>query len=198
MLNSFASDLDSILSDLSTSPTPQCRSSSHEVNRLDIELDVTTSTTNDSHATSCPNLAVAFAALTHPPPPSSSPQSQSRDSVVISSSSTSAIAVGATKTNKITAQQTTTTLTAPVDVVDSAVRAASSLPPAPPTPHRLQSSTDDVTDSPPSEISLLERLIRSHPVWYLPNLQRVAAAQLLHNQEQGVCCFYADSKTYLN
>ena len=186
MLNSFASDLDSILSDLSTSPTPQCRSSSHEVNRLASGLDVTTSATNDSHAASCPNLAAAFAAPTHPPPPPPPPpslsfQSQSRDSVVISSSSTSssAIAVTTAKTNKITPL---------ADVVDSA--AASSSPLAPPTPHRLQSSSEDATDSPSSEISLLERLIRSHPVWYLPNLQRVAAAQLLHNQEQGVCFFF--------
>lgn len=49
----------------------------------------------------------------------------------------------------------------------------------------------DVTDGPaaPSDISLLERLIRSHPVWYLPGVQRLAAAQLLQNQEQGVTQF---------
>lgn len=46
------------------------------------------------------------------------------------------------------------------------------------------SNGEDVVDS--TDIPLLERLIRSHPIWYLPNLQRVAAAQLLQNQEQGV------------
>lgn len=106
MLNSFASDLDSILSDLSTSPTL----------RGSQELVGPDGGPTESHAASCPDLA-AF----------SQPNCNE-------------------------------------DVVDS--------------------STD---------IPLLERLIRSHPIWYLPNLQRVAAAQLLQNQEQGV-----DTRQHIN
>lgn len=101
MLNSFASDLDSILSDLSTSPTLR---GSQEL----VGPDGGTGEA-ESHAASCPDLAATFSS---------------------------------------------------------------------------QNGTEDVVDS--SEITLLERLIRSHPIWYLPNLQRVAAAQLLQNQEQGV------------
>lgn len=97
MLNSFASDLDSILSDLSTSPT--LRGSQELVGSPEAD--------GSTHAASCPDLA-SF--------------SQPEEDVA---------------------------------VVDS-------------------------------DIPLLERLIRSHPIWYLPNLQRVAAAQLLQNQEQGV------------
>lgn len=103
MLNSFASDLDSILSDLSTSPTL----------RGSQELVGPDGGTGESHVVvaSCPDL-VTFS----------------------------------------------------------------------------QQNGEDVVDS--SDIPLLERLIRSHPIWYLPNLQRVAAAQLLQNQEQGVYTFF--------
>lgn len=101
MLNSFASDLDSILSDLSTSPT--LRGSQELVG----SPDRSASEVGNSPAVSCPDL-----------------------------------------------------------------------------PAFSQSCGEDAVDS--SDIPLLERLIRSHPIWYLPNIQRVAAAQLLQNQEQGV------------
>lgn len=101
MLNSFASDLDSILSDLSTSPT--LRGSQDLVGSPDGSL----TEIGNSRTASCPDLA----GFTQP-------------------------------------------------------------------------CGDDVVDS--SDIALLEKLIRSHPIWYLPNIQRVAAAQLLQNQEQGV------------
>lgn len=104
MLNSFASDLDSILNDLSVSPTPASRHSS------------------------CPDLV--------PPPPPPTPP-----------------------------------------------------PPAPPPPPLSTSPAGvDETDAEglAETISLLERLIRSHPIWYLPKMQRLAAAQLLQHQEQGV------------
>jgi hypothetical protein len=39
----------------------------------------------------------------------------------------------------------------------------------------------------PSNISLLERLIRSHPVWFLPGIQRAGAFHLLQGKEEGVC-----------
>ena len=98
MLNSFASDLDSILSDLSTSQTLR---GSQELVGSD----------GADHAASCPDLVASFT-------------------------------------------------------------------------QRQPTCGEDVVDS--SDIPLLERLIRSHPIWYLPSIQRVAAAQLLQNQEQGV------------
>lgn len=39
----------------------------------------------------------------------------------------------------------------------------------------------------PCNISLLERLIRSHPVWFLPGIQRAGAFHLLQGKEEGVC-----------
>jgi hypothetical protein len=38
----------------------------------------------------------------------------------------------------------------------------------------------------PCNISLLERLIRSHPVWFLPGIQRAGAFHLLQGKEEGV------------
>lgn len=113
MLNSFASDLDSILSDLSTSPTLRGSQelvgggSPDRVETTTAELTEPLQVGSESHTTSCPDL-----------------------------------------------------------------------------PGFSQPCGEDVVDS--SDIPLLERLIRSHPIWYLPNIQRVAAAQLLQNQEQGV------------
>ncbi|KAK3926680.1 Protein sprint [Frankliniella fusca] len=42
----------------------------------------------------------------------------------------------------------------------------------------------DAVDS-PCDISLLERLIRSHPVWFLPGIQRAGAFHLLQAKEEG-------------
>lgn len=36
------------------------------------------------------------------------------------------------------------------------------------------------------ELTILERIIRSHPIWYIPELSRVAAAHLLRQHEVGV------------
>lgn len=38
----------------------------------------------------------------------------------------------------------------------------------------------------PCVISLLERLIRTHPVWFLPGIQRAGAFHLLQGKEEGV------------
>ena len=38
----------------------------------------------------------------------------------------------------------------------------------------------------PCVISLLERLIRTHPVWFLPGIQRAGAVHLLQGKEEGV------------
>lgn len=118
MLNSFASDLDSILSDLSTSPSLQ--QGSQDMAGLS---RISPSPGESSHAASCPNLMLSVGSA---------------------------------------------------PLVKEADRNA-------------QQQSEDVVDS--TEIPLLERLIRSHPIWYLPSVQRVAAAQLLQNQEQGVILF---------
>lgn len=132
MLNSFASDLDSILSDLSTSPPTQ---GSQEINGL-VAADARPSSPSpadaaSSHAASCPNLVLSLSPCKDP------------------------------------------------DGDDGRAPCSPSALPQP-----AKSSSEDITDS--TEITLLERLIRSHPIWYLPNVQRIAAAQLLQNQEQGV------------
>ena len=44
----------------------------------------------------------------------------------------------------------------------------------------------DVAAADGTQLSMLERLIRSHPIWYLPHLQRAAAVLLLQHQQQGV------------
>jgi len=36
------------------------------------------------------------------------------------------------------------------------------------------------------DISLIERLIRSHPIWFLPDIQRAGAFHLLQGKEEGV------------
>lgn len=48
-------------------------------------------------------------------------------------------------------------------------------------------TSDDEDSSPaPCDIGLLERLIRSHPVWFLAGLQRAGAVHLLQGKEEGV------------
>ena len=119
MLNSFASDLDSILSDLSTSPT--LRGSQELVGGGSPDRVASAATTADS-------------------------------------AESTALHVGSSSCSDTTS--------------------------CPDLPGFSTPCGEDVVDS--SDIPLLERLIRSHPIWYLPNIQRVAAAQLLQNQEQGV------------
>lgn len=36
------------------------------------------------------------------------------------------------------------------------------------------------------DIGLVERLIRTHPVWFLPGIQRAGAFHLLQGKEEGV------------
>ncbi|KAL1138494.1 hypothetical protein AAG570_008557, partial [Ranatra chinensis] len=40
-------------------------------------------------------------------------------------------------------------------------------------------------EGPPCDIGLLERLIRTHPVWFLPGIQRAGAFHLLQGKEEG-------------
>lgn len=47
-------------------------------------------------------------------------------------------------------------------------------------------SSSDGGSLAPCDIGLLERLIRSHPVWFLAGLQRAGAVHLLQGKEEGV------------
>ncbi|VDD92165.1 unnamed protein product [Enterobius vermicularis] len=44
------------------------------------------------------------------------------------------------------------------------------------------------------EVGLLERIVRSHPIWYLQHIGRPAATHLLRNMEEGVFIVRASSK----
>ncbi|XP_045512355.1 protein sprint isoform X5 [Pieris brassicae] len=46
-------------------------------------------------------------------------------------------------------------------------------------------SGSDSEEQPPCDIGLLERLIRTHPVWFLPGIQRAGAFHLLQGKEEG-------------
>lgn len=39
-------------------------------------------------------------------------------------------------------------------------------------------------------ITLIERLIRSHPIWFLPGIQRSGAFHLLQGKEEGVRVYF--------
>ncbi|XP_032518530.2 protein sprint isoform X4 [Danaus plexippus] len=47
------------------------------------------------------------------------------------------------------------------------------------------SSASESEEQPPCDIGLLERLIRTHPVWFLPGIQRAGAFHLLQGKEEG-------------
>ncbi|XP_050668791.1 protein sprint isoform X5 [Leptidea sinapis] len=47
------------------------------------------------------------------------------------------------------------------------------------------SSVSDSEEQPPCDIGILERLIRTHPVWFLPGIQRAGAFHLLQGKEEG-------------
>ena len=149
MLNSFASDLDSILSDLSTSPTPA---------ETLLTADAVQATGGGGAGFSGP-LSTTEESADQPEP-------------------TVAVAVVA---------ESPVVQSAAVDVVDGAEQSKSA---SAKTPANNSNNDDDnssiSSNKPLMEISLLERLIRSHPVWYLPTIQRTAAAQLLQHEDQGV------------
>lgn len=42
------------------------------------------------------------------------------------------------------------------------------------------------SSSPPCDLGLVERLLRTHPVWFLPGIQRAGAVHLLQGKEDGV------------
>ncbi|XP_037969826.2 protein sprint isoform X9 [Plutella xylostella] len=47
------------------------------------------------------------------------------------------------------------------------------------------SSVSGYEEQPPCDIGTLERLIRTHPVWFLPGIQRAGAFHLLQGKEEG-------------
>lgn len=50
------------------------------------------------------------------------------------------------------------------------------------------SSRNEISDdeSPPCDLGLLERLLLTHPVWFLPGIQRSGAVHFLQGKEEGV------------
>ncbi|KAF7638459.1 SH2 domain-containing protein, partial [Meloidogyne graminicola] len=49
-----------------------------------------------------------------------------------------------------------------------------------------------------SGVTLLEQIIKSHPIWFLPHLDRQAASHLLRNQETGVFIVRGSSRLLFN
>lgn len=52
------------------------------------------------------------------------------------------------------------------------------------------SESSDGSSSPPCDLGLVERLLRTHPVWFLPGIQRAGAVHLLQGKEDGVSSQY--------
>ncbi|TDG40466.1 hypothetical protein AWZ03_013110, partial [Drosophila navojoa] len=48
-----------------------------------------------------------------------------------------------------------------------------------------ESSRDSSNDSPPCDLGLMERLLLTHPMWFLPGIQRSGAVHLLQGKEEG-------------
>lgn len=53
------------------------------------------------------------------------------------------------------------------------------------------------SSSPPCDLGLVERLLRTHPVWFLPGIQRAGAVHLLQGKEDGVSSIYLLYNIYL-
>jgi len=51
-------------------------------------------------------------------------------------------------------------------------------------------STEDSGSEVACDITLIERLIRSHPIWFLPGIQRAGAFHLLQGKEEGVSVYF--------
>lgn len=48
------------------------------------------------------------------------------------------------------------------------------------------SETSDGSNGPPCDLGLVERLLRTHPVWFLAGIRRAGAVHLLQGKEEGV------------
>ncbi|CAG0882886.1 unnamed protein product [Cyprideis torosa] len=55
--------------------------------------------------------------------------------------------------------------------------------------------SDSGPAEPPCDIMVLERLIRTHPIWYLPGIQRSGAVHLLQGKEDGTFIVRQSSKS---
>lgn len=53
-----------------------------------------------------------------------------------------------------------------------------------------ESSRDSSDNSPPCDLGLTERLLLTHPMWFLPGIQRSGAVHLLQGKEEGVSLLY--------
>lgn len=51
---------------------------------------------------------------------------------------------------------------------------------------RAQTGSGDGSECEPCHIQLDERLIKSYPIWFLPDLQRSGAVHLLQGKDEGV------------
>lgn len=47
-------------------------------------------------------------------------------------------------------------------------------------------SSDGSSNGPPCDLGLVERLLRTHPVWFLAGIRRAGAVHLLQGKEEGV------------
>lgn len=48
------------------------------------------------------------------------------------------------------------------------------------------SESSDGSNGPPCDLGLVERLLRTHPVWFLAGIRRAGAVHLLQGKEEGV------------
>lgn len=59
-----------------------------------------------------------------------------------------------------------------------------------------ESSRDSSDNSPPCDLGLTERLLLTHPMWFLPGIQRSGAVHLLQGKEEGVSVFVSIIMNY--
>lgn len=52
--------------------------------------------------------------------------------------------------------------------------------------------------SPPCDLGLFERLLLTHPVWFLPGIQRAGAVHLLQGKEEGVSFSFSHQSYHLS
>ncbi|VDK19023.1 unnamed protein product [Anisakis simplex] len=59
---------------------------------------------------------------------------------------------------------------------------------------KQEAQTSNSFDDGPDQIALLERIVRTHPVWYLQHVNRSVAVHLLRPMQPGVCHFPLESR----
>ena len=53
-----------------------------------------------------------------------------------------------------------------------------------------EGARDETRDDAAQKISVLERLIRTHPIWFLPKISRDEANEILYGKNLGVRSFF--------